>query len=356
MEPVPLHRIGGRTCLSALAVMLVSCASPASVRLEDFVAAYDEAVCGIWTRCHLVSSQPYCVALVTAAQNGPVEFNSLAAAVAAVRAGKSRFEGVRAHACIKALESAACDQTASENIQGACDGLFVGELADGNACIADAECRPGSVCQAASGCAGVCTPLGTTCRDDLGCARDEVCEADSMTCIKPAPPGSTGQPCGTNQTCLSGLFCSDTGNPGTCEPLPTEGQACSLLACAQGLVCAMTNAFTWAGFCSKPLAKGDPCQTPGQCGGMIASENTCDPNLRVCVDATIGGPCVPPIGSADFEVYVGGSKSIRFGVGCNQLTSYCDDATATCAAYAAFGDPCEVRLARAVRADRAMPS
>jgi hypothetical protein len=332
----------GRGIYPLLAFLLMGsgadCGAEHTIPIESFTDQYEQAACALLTHSHLVSDQSYCVALFEAAYRTQVGFNSLEANIIAAQAGKAVFDGARASECIATLKGLSSDDKSGRTVTSACAGLFIGNLSEGESCIADGECRPGMGCQSSGECTGACAPLASGCGSGPQCPEGQVCD-HQITCVKPKPPGAKGEACGTNQSCQVGLACSSSGSCGTG---PTEGQPCDGLTCAQGLICAVENSFTWQGICSKALERGQSCQVPGQCGGQFFSELTCDPSQQICVDAYLGGPCVPPIAGFSFESFLGMSgEMIQWGVGCDTLTSYCDESNAVCTSYLTSGAACD---------------
>lgn len=322
--------------VAMLAGCLSSCGSLA-VPVDDFVPGYYAAECAMWTRCHLSSDQAYCVAV----QSTLTPSDRLVREVAAVKAGKAKYNGQKARACLDAFAGISCDELmsgSSGDPSRACQGIFSGgTTADGDSCLDTVECHPGSNCALATtdACAGVCTSGWTGCQEDSQCAQGQVCDGlwpNDGECVTPRRPGATADSsCGTWASCQPGLYCSLWNG---CQLQGNEGDSCDWFSgCTAGLVCTSEAGTSGSHICRRVAAKGEPCQTDYQCGGLIWSTITCDMTLHVCVDNTSDGPC--------FSV---GSDS-RAANGCDPFTSYCDDSTSTltCRPYtAAIGDPCTV--------------
>jgi hypothetical protein len=326
--------------IAILAGTLAACGS-IGVPIDDFVAEYIAAECAMWTRCHVASDQAFCVAAMRAFRNP----DKLAREVAAVKAGKAVYDGNRARGCVDSFAKISCDELWSNSTGGigsACQGTFSGgATADGDSCLDNVECLPGSYCAftTSDSCTGVCTSGWTGCQEDSQCAKGKVCDAfwpNDGECVDPAPPGATvGSSCGTYQSCQPGLYCSLWNG---CQPQGKEGDYCDwVTGCAAGLTCTPTNdPSTVVAVCRRIAAKGEPCEAVNQCGGILWSTIKCDMTSHVCVDNTSEGPCLT--GDTDF----------RAANGCDPFTSYCDDSTSTltCKPYtAAIGDPCTVNRA-----------
>ncbi len=149
----------------------------------------------------------------------------------------------------------------------ACPGVLQGLMAEGDPCMADAECGPRLRCEA-DGCPGVCKPLyelggpcmteheqcgvpygiclqgtcrvpleaGGPCADDFDCVRDLLCDSQQHVCVEPAQhPASMARASATSNggkpaiICQAGLYCDDNddlGSVGVCRPLSAEGEPC----------------------------------------------------------------------------------------------------------------------------------
>jgi hypothetical protein len=323
------------------ALVLAACGSDGNketVAIDDLFGQVESAECAVGVRCHLFSDEPFCKTwFEQVASTGGI--SPFAANVAAVKAGRSRYDDAAAAACVKAISQSPCGglTTGLEGAGSICQKLFVGTIADGQSCAVDAECLAGSFCAVltdsnATACAGTCTRGGTLCNDDSQCTGGKLCDRIAPnstahgTCVTPIPPGAVNQPCGTLDRCQAGLMCSlDASGAPVCKAYAKAGEACQPLGCVDGLLCASTIDRT-SGTCVTPAAKGDPCELPGQCGGELTSI-FCDLTQHRCVDALTSGPC----------------SAGRAAVSeCNFLTSFCDSSAANpvCTPIVAIGAPC----------------
>lgn len=155
--------------------------------------------------------------------------------------------------------------------------------AQGSSCSQGSECAAGLTCVYGNS-GGTCSPqlaLGeacvqaTDCLAGLNCVR--VAGGTSSTCQ--APPA--GNPCGYNEPCPSGFFCTSRD---FCEPQKPQGASCSggssSEECADGLYCEST--------CKPKGSVGDACASYRPC----KSELHCDSSTSKCVaDAALGQPC-----------------------------------------------------------------
>lgn len=299
--------------------------------IDDLVDAVDAARCNALVSCHEISDVALCHALLGPPGTG---FNSLASSVASVKAGKATYDAAAARACLDAI-AGQCELMVV--IQGRlqpepCTRIFTGEVADGERCVADAECMAGSFCGMLPirGCDGTCTRGGTMCNNDTHCNAGQVCDQvhrtdlSAGTCAAPVAGGES-EPCGTNLSCSAGLYCKYNNNgPSTCARFVQMNDACDNDRCAEGLLCAGADDGSSTPHCLPPAGKGEPCQGSEQCGAVV-STLVCDPTTQKCVDAPTTGPCF-------------GARLI-----CNPLTSYCNvvgPASYMCTPYQALGSSC----------------
>jgi hypothetical protein len=304
-----------------------------NVPLDELVAGFVAAQCGMFVRCGLASDLSYCA--TTQVPLGRMD--RLTAEVSSVKAGKARYDGYKARACLNAVAELGCDEFWSGStgaINTSCQGTFSdGTVADGEACRSKVECHQGSYCRLkADPCIGTCVGVVSGgCQDDVDCPSGQVCESfwpAEGKCVDPTPPGATaGSRCGTYKSCVPGFYCSFSNG---CQPQGKEGELCDgwLGSCGAGLVCMGTSVSP--NKCRKYAAKGEPCQAPDQCGALLYSTIKCDMSTNICVDKPGDGSC--------FNY----SASFLAANGCDPFTSYCDDSTstATCAPYKSVGAPC----------------
>ena len=332
----PMLRTLAAAALGAAAITLAACGGGtgggSSVPLDDLVTQVTATECAVATRCRFVSDLALCEAVYGPGIYERQLFNDFGAAVATAKAGKARYDGTAARACLDAIKNIACRDTTGG--PAACDQVFTGTVPDGGRCISDAACLRGSFCapptSADTPCDGICTAAGTMCNSDSQCGSGRVCDQSMATttsqggCATPTAPGAAGQPCGTNNRCTPGFFCSSTG---TCMAPAHAGEACTGarngFSCAEGLLCIASGDGT-SSTCVAVAAKGDTCTTGAECGGSLTSLG-CDPASHVCVDLPSSGPC---LGTGIFS--------------CNLLSSFCDTtmATPTCQPFVGLGASC----------------
>jgi len=298
--------------------------------LENLGTAYVAAFCAYESRCGLIPDQTFCESSMSAAMSGQSGFNSFPATIAAAQAGKSQFNATAASQCLNYLAAMPCTESLSST-PAACVSMFTGTVAAGGNCITDTECVSGDLCNQAdggTGCAGTCGALPAgACTSSSQCAGGQVCDSNTNQCITPLPAGAAGQPCGTNPTCQSGLYCgeSENGSSYSCQPMGASGAACIPSfgsggnSCGTGLICVPSSDLSSA-TCMAPATLGQPCTTLYQCGG---SESTliCG-SSKTCVALPSSGPCIQG--------------------NCNMIYAYCDTTASppTCTPYTAVGGSC----------------
>jgi hypothetical protein len=228
---------------------------------------------------------------------------------AAVAAGKTKYDGVAAAACLDALGPAigACRLSALfVDLPPACAAAFTGTGAAGADCLFDLEC------------------VSQLC-DRSAC--DAVAECCHGTCLDgPAPQlRQEGAPCGAADTCAAGTFCDTTLATPTCVPAKPAGQACrSGDACVAGHVClptSLADAAAGVGTCTKPPGEGETCTISGTCD---LRTDFCDAVTSKCTPRiAVGSPCDP----ASLE-----DGCVGYGI--------CDQTTVTCRARGRDGEDC----------------
>jgi hypothetical protein len=244
----------------------------ASVRLEDVDTEALRARCERFTRCGLFTDQDACEAyfrIVVDVNRQP-----------AIDAGLVRYDGEAARRCDDAIAAMTCDGTSREaRVPPAdCAKIFVGTVADGDACQDDTECasarcnRDFSQCDAQACCMGTCantqrSAVGDQCNDTRDCVADTSCGQDHLCHAL----GGVGADCFVDNQCDYGLGCTGTSFPKTCTKAATLGNTCPDKLCAEiGSVC---NA---AGTC---VAAGLP-------GGSAACASDVDCSIYALCDLT----------------------------------------------------------------------
>lgn len=192
----------------------------------------------------------------------------------------------------RALEGCAWVAPRPPKPPSSCAALLEGMAAPGTACRSSFDCRDGLYCRgAAADREGICAPPARAharCAapaDNLaaftglqGEARHAECEG---RCVKGQclPFAKAGDACASSAICEPGLHCR-SGRCAT-EPPPAIGESCAAEpTCRAGAYCR-------DGTCAAVKQPGEPCQRPGECGGL-ACERKPGAKTGVCAD-----PCGP---------------------------------------------------------------
>ncbi|MCC7538427.1 MAG: hypothetical protein IT379_19540 [Deltaproteobacteria bacterium] len=313
-----------------------------AIPIDDLPQEVAEAYCDVIFRCGgledelalvrpIAGTQAQCARLLRSGFE-----NELDETLRRIAAGRVRYDGVRARACV-AQVATRCGGFESE---GACRGVFDGTVPLGGACESSEECAGDTYCEhegTSDGC-GVCAAraaIGASCAS-ASCTNEveSDCSFESAepTCVEVRYEGPVGEgsPCGTFTTgadrtvihCATGHGCAESpSGGGTCVALPEadgpcgeDGQLCQDdQLCVAGTCRAITVQRTEGAACDREaLAVCDPalrlscedgvCVRVGDgsegsaCAGDDLLDIGCDAGL-VCVDglcrrpAADGAPC-----------------------------------------------------------------
>lgn len=296
------------------------------VAIADMPAAYKEAYCTYLARCGMFPDQATCVGAALAVV--PTIDANL---VAAVNAGRVRYNGSKVRECFDAVANDTCDQTdANGRIRvPACGAYFVGTVASGGECFVDQECLSqqcvggdtGTSCTRGT-CIGDTPPsmapiaLGMPCTSNLSCVDGAYCPPDTGVC---SPLRGSGELCAGSDECGYGLACAGPSGMRMCQLLPGPGEACRFdLPCRdEGVNCDTTTST-----CAQVGVQGAACTSSVQCSPYYR----CDFTAGTCAKGpSLGEPCAS------------GSR-------CFEAGTYCESATLTCAPVKADGMPCDSDL------------
>lgn len=239
--------------LAVTVMFVVACDS--GISFGEFADEERDARCDYYVRCGSFSTASQCRYYLDAFR---VDNKNL---VAAVDAGKIRYDEGAAESCVTALRELSCDtteQTAEE--LAPCADVYTGTGQQGASCAFDGECASDRCvvpdCQEAC-CLGTCEPprvlpgLGEQCvglcEGDLYCGVDDRCHA----------PASEGEPCSVTGPCGAGLYCRDSTR--VCTVLPQRGEYCDLVCAQESDLCSSD------GVCVKAGVADDPCSTDADC-------------------------------------------------------------------------------------------
>ncbi len=274
-------------------LVLVAACGNGPLTLEEYAAVRIDVTCDYLVRCGVTPSIENCVAT-----RGSVRFST--DLLAAVEAGRVRWNGDAAEDCLDRLEQVTCDRTSESYRHLGCEPLFAGTVGEGAACTMSVEC------------------ISNECWIE-GCT-DACCTG---YCAGETPPaiGRIGEVCRLSG-CESGAFCENS----VCVPLRAERETCtyeSVGECAYGLTCVDE-------VCAAPVESGQPCSFGSTCrllGESCTPQGICGPlgqNGDVCISSNhcashyvcgVESRCVP---------------APRIGEPCDDFTSACFDAGAFC--------------------------
>ena len=262
-----------------------------SISLPDFPAALVNGICTYAVRCGQMPDLATCKATIQA-DEGQVS--------ADVQAGRTKYDGKAAAACLDTLRSRSCSRAQGLWSESqVCKDFVKGTVADNSACYVGSECVSGScsgdICSGSECCLGTCNP--------------------SPTAI---PIG--GDCSGSPDRCGSGAFCY-YGSTSTCTAKGAAGQSCERVSyarsCVDKMYCVPNGTDT--GICGTLPAQGESCQPVGVCDSLL---NYCDYLTSKCVpNIPVGGDC--SAASASCVAY-----------------ATCDT-NGRCVAKASAGEPCD---------------
>lgn len=335
-------------------------AGPVALTLEEVPDAYVQAYCSLLFSCPasalgggegsiiqlLAMDETTCRASLGRLLFSDDGSGSLSAQLAGVDAGTLTFDGLAARECVTSLGCEIFNSGPSRT--GACEHVFNGTVASGDACSSHSECAGDDVrCVPGDGgvCPGTCgaaIAIGDPCRNNDECTTvggtlNSVCTysealstsicADTATVV-----AALGEPCsttvvGTTQTryvCAAGLFCdSHLDGPAVCAAIAASGGACTdTSGCPDGEWCT-------DGTCSAPptipSTVGEACGTTEVPFCNPFTNVYCSTETSLCVatgDGSLGTTCFTE----------------GFSLPCNPGL-YCDG-TNTCADRKADGMSC----------------
>lgn len=269
-----------------------------NVDIEDAPEAVRRSFCHFYAKCGLFPDEASCLA------SNSLPFDLDPSLVAAVRAGRVKYDGRKLGDCYEQFGNATCDRTDADgrHLLAGCDGAIAGTVGDGGACAVAAECISG-VCNIVD-CPDACCPgtcVGGT-MPDLEAGLDEVCggmvqcelgtSCSNNICVALVPAGSR---CISSTECDYGLGCA--GTPRTCRTLPLLGEPCAAdTACRdEGQYCNTTTLV-----CTQVGLPGDACSAAARCSSFYE----CDPSAMQCArGAAVGEACTSTSQCFDFGTY-----------------------------------------------------
>lgn len=296
-------------------VVMAACGGDGGLDIDHVDDAVLSAACNLYVSCGLISDQTAC------REVAGTTFDVDASVIAAVHAGKVKFHGDKAQACIdKMYGSGSCDRAELLDASSSrvdCIGAFEGTVAGAGACQIDEEC------------------ISQKC-SILTCAENTCCTGACAGGTVPASK-ALGETCSVNDDCAEG-YC-DEGGSGTCAAQIADGQACSSsVSCASGS-CNIT--------CQALVAHGGPCTTPSGCADF---GDTCNGISLTCTAYGKAGAACFNHADCSQELTCDTTQHCaarpKLGDACSNNVqcigaSWCDTSVMKCVAPKANGASCE---------------
>lgn len=217
-------------CLAAVSLGLTACGDDdggsggaTEIALADYDEGYAHSICGKVFACCNASEIDglFGMALADATACEALLAPRIAAAQpaqeAAIAAGQLRYEPAAAATCLATIDALTCAELDDRTPPAACTAVFVGLVADGEACTLEESCAAASSCREGDGGQTCVAPVGegaacaeAPCAQGLHCGgqgEQPRCEADL----------AMGATCRVDSQCASN-FCDDDDS--TCQPRP----------------------------------------------------------------------------------------------------------------------------------------
>lgn len=271
---------------------------------DALFADLNAALCENLVTCNVYPDTETCVESSLEGQEELADLN------AAIAAGTVVYDSGSGAACLDAFRDfnpCSLDFLAGdgEDIEAACDAVFVGQVELGGTCYLDEECADRGECDADcpdACCSGVCVApdveppraeIGDPCESVFDCVNAAYCAVDLATgdgtCAARVP---LGQPCDDPFACEAGSACDldFLTLMGTCIVLPAEGEACnpdSFVGCNRlDLTCDEVDSI-----CKTAPGVGDTCDPTSEFACVEYAE---------CVDGTCAA--LPSLGDSCAEL------------------------------------------------------
>lgn len=343
-----------RSLLLASLAMTLSCGTSKpdeGLALEGLEAAYIRAACSSLATCPGTPETAQLQALVggtltCVARIAPLLTDRVNDLVRSIRAGRIRYNGVLAQACLGRI-SYTCNTDL--NLERLCPDAFAGTLAEGMGCWRTQECVSTAWCDHGTNysCPGTCRPRlqpGGACTTSSMCTAraplKALCVEGRCVSLGVGTPVGENQACGPTQgasetewlqvNCQTGLACFTSLMPRPlCRRLLTEGTPCEAGdTCVRGTACVESAGTTTRSCRSLNVAsrEGDRCDATGAvlCNPLLAL--ACNNATSACArigDGEMGSACIP------------GDLSVSCVAG-----QYCDSVTRRCVARLGVGQTC----------------
>jgi hypothetical protein len=282
--------------ISALLFLVtIPACSDSGIALSDLPAAATDILCTYAARCGEMPDVDSCKAA------GGTDMGQL---LADVKAGKTKYDGKAAAACLDAMSSMSCNYSDPVNDgEQACKDTFKGTVAAGGDCFINEECismqceLTGTCTIGVACCAGTCTagPVGIGSGCSWGgpvCVDTAYCPSELVaTCMARAAVGQSCDTSSPEDSCVAGAYCVANGsNTGTCGKLPAEGQSCyptgasywpacdSMLDYCDNVTLKCVPKVAVGSVCSVSVSCVDyaACDATGRCAALAGAGEVCD--------------------------------------------------------------------------------
>jgi hypothetical protein len=190
----------------------------------------------------------------------------------AVGLGHVAYDKAAGFDCLTAVQQLSCDDTVRLSlgvVPDWCGRALVGTVTTGS-CAIDAECAPGTFCDAtANTCPrGTCRPLvpldgdcsAAVCDPGLACVNISVA-AVILRC-KQVNIAAAGAVCGGLTICTNGAFCDTAATPNVCRVQRQSGVCTAQEQCAPGYRCSLVAGA--GGTCQRAKGLGAACTAGAQ--------------------------------------------------------------------------------------------
>jgi hypothetical protein len=302
-----------------------------AARYSQFVEAFATTYCRKMAECgQAASGQTECVELLRSFFTSREVRSTGFAPVRSVATGASRFDELKAGACLDVLKESTC-RTFSR--VSCITGIVVPAAGRNEACIDSFDCVDRSLSCNGAPCNRRCTPggnLGEGCVPYQSCQAPFECIADTCRNVP-----ALGSPCGPRENCGKNANCDN----GVCVAAPSIGALCSNRdpPCVESAYCDGTT-------CRARKSQGSSCSLDRECSnGFICIGGRCSPIRQAgqaCVQtyecdfglSCSGGFC-RPLASAGERCL--GERDCRAPLVCDDVTKVC--ATAN---FVGDGQPC----------------
>jgi hypothetical protein len=254
--------------------------------------------------------------------------------------GRLTYDGTNTDACADAFKDSLCDPADDgSDLATACEGIWTGNVDEGDNCALNEECMSGNCEEIDDECYGTCeqAPDPSECGAE-NCLDTQYCgeEGGTPTCLAKKDDGDD---CDTDEECMEGSGCRQRQvGGGVCTELASlsendicngetrfcetglvcvgqqisrcttlefsgDGETCSFggaTSCSAGLAC-QDIGFDGNGTCEAPRAMGDECQFSFQCHNDLFCDGATFGTPGECAERLDNGATCGQDGNCDSE-------------------------------------------------------